>query len=47
MKQNYKILIKSYQNIGKFGNCLRVTIGAKKYMQKFLEALFEIDKISK
>ena len=44
MKAEYKILIKSYEGIGNFGTCLRVSIGAKEYMQKFTEALFEIDK---
>lgn len=44
MKSEYKILIKSYQGIGNFGTCLRVSIGEKQYMQKFTEALFEIDR---
>lgn len=43
MKSEKKILIKSYPNVGKFGDCLRVSIGEKEYMRKFLEALFEID----
>lgn len=28
-----------------FGNCLRVTISDKKYMQQFVEALVEIDVV--
>ena len=44
MKKDYKILIKSYPNVGKFGNCLRVSIGEAKYMKKFIEALLEIEK---
>lgn len=44
MKTEKKILIKSYPNVGKFGNCLRVSIGERKYMQQFLEALLEIDR---
>ena len=44
MKEEKKILIKSYPNVGEFGTCLRVTIGEKKYMQQFLNALFELDK---
>ena len=44
MKTEKKILIKSYDNVGEFGTCLRVSIGEKKYMQQFTEALFEIDK---
>lgn len=43
MKSEKKILIKSYPNVGKFGNCLRVSIGEKKYMQQFIEALLELD----
>lgn len=44
MKSEKKILIKAYSNVGEFGNCLRVTIGEKKYMQQFMEALLELDK---
>lgn len=44
MKSKYKILIKSYPNVGRFGNCLRVSIGEEKYMKIFLDALFEIEK---
>lgn len=44
MKTEKKILIKSYPNVGEFGTCLRVSIGEKKYMQKFIDALFEIDQ---
>lgn len=44
MKTKYKILIKSYPNVGKFGDCLRVSIGEKKYMEKFISALIEIER---
>lgn len=44
MKAEKKILIKSYPDVGEFGTCLRVSIGEKKYMQKFVDALFEIDQ---
>ena len=44
MKDEKKILIKSYPNVGEFGTCLRVSIGEKKYMQQFCDALFELDK---
>lgn len=44
MKEEKKILIKSYPNVGDFGTCLRVSIGEKKYMQRFLNALLELDK---
>ena len=44
MKTEKKILIKTYPNVGEFGNCLRVSIGEKIYMEKFTEALAEIDQ---
>lgn len=44
MKKEKKILIKEYPNVGEFGNCLRVTIGEKQYMERFLNALLELDK---
>ncbi len=44
MKKEKKILIKSYPNVGDFGTCLRVSIGAKIYMEQFVNALFELDK---
>lgn len=43
MKAEKKILIKSYDGVGEFGDCLRVSIGEKYYMQKFLNALLELD----
>ena len=43
MKSEYKILIKSYPNVGKFGNCLRVSIGGKSSMSKFINALLSIE----
>ena len=44
MKTEKKILIKTYPNVGEFGNCLRVTIGERKYMEIFIKALLELDK---
>lgn len=44
MKNDYNILIKSYSGIGHFGKCLRVSIGAAEYMERFVNALFEIDQ---
>ena len=44
MKKEKKILIKSYPNVGDFGTCLRVSIGEKKYMKQFMDALLELDK---
>lgn len=44
MKQERKILIKKYSNVGELGDCLRVTIGEEKYMKQFIKALLEIDK---
>lgn len=44
MKVEKKILIKSYPNVGEFGTCLRVSIGEKKCMKPFINALLELDK---
>ena len=44
MKNEKKILIKSYSGIGKYGKCLRVTTGAMEYMKIFFDALLEIDR---
>lgn len=44
MKIEKKILIKSYSGVGNFGVCLRVSIGEKKYMMKFFDALVELDR---
>lgn len=44
MKDEKKILIKSYDGVGKFGTCLRVSIGERKYMEQFTAALLELDK---
>ena len=44
MKTDKKILIKVYPNVGEFGDCLRVSIGERKYMEKFMYALLELDK---
>jgi len=43
MKEEKKILIKSYPGIGYLGDCLRVSIGNKETMMKFIKALKEID----
>lgn len=44
IKSEKKILIKAYPNVGEFGECLRVSIGEKKYMEQFTSALEKIDK---
>ena len=44
MKIEKKILIKTYPNVGEFGNCLRVSIGDQKFMKQFTTALEELDK---
>ena len=44
MKYEKKILIKTYPNVGEFGDCLRVTIGEKRFMEMFISALVELDK---
>lgn len=43
MKAEKKILIKVYANVGELGDCLRVTIGEKQYMECFVNALLELD----
>ena len=43
MKDEKKILIKTYPGVGKFGDCLRVSIGNKQIMEKFTAALQELD----
>lgn len=44
MKTEKKVLIKSYPNVGEFGNCLRVSIGEQQYMEQFTAALEELDR---
>ncbi len=44
MKGEKKILIKAYPGVGEFGDCLRVSIGAREYMERFMEALLELDR---
>lgn len=44
MKSEKIILIKSYPNVGNFGTCLRVSIGERCFMERFMEALLELDK---
>ena len=44
MKAEKKILIKTYPNVGAFGDCLRVSIGEQKYMEQFTAALEELDR---
>ena len=44
MKTEKRILIKMYSGVGEFGDCLRVSIGEKKYMEIFMSALLEIDR---
>lgn len=39
-----KILIKLYPSVGRLGNCLRVSIGEKCFMERFMEALLETDR---
>ena len=44
MKEKRRILIKAYSGVGKLGDCLRVTIGERKYMEQFTNALEALDK---
>lgn len=43
MKDEKKILIKCYRNVGQYGDCLRVTTGGEPYMKQFIDALLELD----
>ncbi len=43
MKEEEKILIKTYNGIGNLGKCLRVTTGEKSAMIRFAEALRKLD----
>lgn len=45
MHEKKKILVKSYNNLGEYGKCLRVSTGEKEYMQRFIDALIDIDKV--
>ena len=44
MKEEKKILIKWYKNVGGMGDFLRVSTGERELMQIFIDALLEIDK---
>lgn len=44
MKEEKKILIKVYPDVGEYGNCLRVSIGEKMFMEHFMKALIDLDK---
>ena len=44
MKNEMRILIKEYPNVGEFGNCLRVSIGEKQYMERFMDSLLKVDR---
>ena len=44
MKTEKKILIKSYPDVGDFGDCLRVSIGERVYMERFTAALEDLDR---
>lgn len=43
MKAEKQILIKTYPGIGELGTCLRVSTGEQQYMQRFMEALLDIE----
>lgn len=43
MKAEKGILIKSYPQVGKLGDCLRVSTGEAVYMDRFMEALLELE----
>lgn len=44
MKEERRILIKSYNGIGSLGNCLRVSTGSRDIMDKFVQALVDLDR---
>lgn len=44
MKNEKKILVKTYAGIGKLGKCLRVTTGEKSAMEIFIKALQDLDR---
>ena len=44
MKMRRKSLLRHMKMLENLGNCLRVSIGEKKYMQQFMVALLELDK---
>lgn len=44
MKAEKRILINAYPKVGEFGNCLCVSIGEQKYMQRLTAALEELDR---
>lgn len=44
MKEEKKILIKSYKGIGNMNDCLRVSTGEKAVMDKFIDALIDVDR---
>lgn len=44
MKAEKQILIKTYPSVGELGTCLRVTTGERQYMERFLEALYLLDR---
>ena len=44
MKAEKGILIKTYHGVGALGECLRVTTGEKRFMERFLAGLLEIDR---
>lgn len=45
MYEKKMILVKSYNNLGEYGKCLRVSTGEKEYMQRFIDALIDLDKV--
>lgn len=44
LKDEKKILVKTYSGISDMGTCLRVSTGEKIAMEQFLDALFDVDR---
>lgn len=44
LKEEKKILVKTYNDVCNMGNCLRVSTGERQAMEVFLNGLFDVDK---
>ncbi len=43
LRNDKKILVKTYDMAGIFGKCLRVTIGGRSFMENFINSMLELD----
>ena len=44
LKDEEKILVKTYDGIGEFGLCLRVSTGEKELMKRFVDSMIKVDR---